>query len=200
MGHNSRLRGLFDLDQLPSPVEFSEPPIARLLFHSTRAGLLWVPVRVYLGYEWARAGLDQVADQSWMDGSTVLAFWWDAVDRGGSFDETSAVAGYRAFLNLLIDAGASQLFARLIAFGELAVGAALILGAFVGIAAFFGALMNMNFMLAGTASSNPVLFAGAIGLMLAWRVAGYYGLDRLLLPTLGTPWVPQAEPGGRPGR
>jgi thiosulfate dehydrogenase [quinone] large subunit len=24
--------------------------------------------------------------------------------------------------------------------------------------------------------------------MLAWRVAGYYGLDRYLLPMLGTPW------------
>jgi thiosulfate dehydrogenase [quinone] large subunit len=24
--------------------------------------------------------------------------------------------------------------------------------------------------------------------MLAWKVAGYYGLDRYLLPLLGTPW------------
>jgi thiosulfate dehydrogenase [quinone] large subunit len=24
--------------------------------------------------------------------------------------------------------------------------------------------------------------------MLAWKVAGYYGLDRFLLPLLGTPW------------
>jgi thiosulfate dehydrogenase [quinone] large subunit len=183
------------IDKLMSPTELVDPPIARLLFHSTRAGLLWAPIRVYLGYEWAKVGLGQVGDRSWMDGSAVLAFWWDAVDGPGSFDETSAVAGYRAFLNLLIDAGASQLVARLIAFGELTVGVALVLGAFVGIAAFFGAFMNMNFMLAGTTSSNPVLFLAAIGLMLGWRVAGYYGLDRLLLPTLGTPWLP---PGRRP--
>ena len=70
--------------------------------------------------------------------------------------------------------------------------------------AFFGALMNMSFLLAGSASSNPVLFTAAIGLMLAWRVAGYYGLDRYLLPMLGTPWRPgtiaarQAE-GTSPG-
>lgn len=25
--------------------------------------------------------------------------------------------------------------------------------------------------------------------MLAWRVAGYYGVDRYLLPLLGTPWT-----------
>jgi thiosulfate dehydrogenase [quinone] large subunit len=190
MGRQSRLHQLFDLDHLAKPVDVADPPLARLLFHSSRAGLLWVPVRGYLGYEWARVGIQQIADPSWMDGSRLLAFWWGAVDEAGSFDETSAAAGYRAFLNLLIDARASQLVARLVVFGELAVGVALVLGAFVGIAAFFGALMTMTFMLADTVSSNPILFVGAIGLMLAWRVAGYYGLDRFLLPTIGTPWLP----------
>jgi thiosulfate dehydrogenase [quinone] large subunit len=48
--------------------------------------------------------------------------------------------------------------------------------------------MNMSFLLAGSASTNPVLFTLGIGLMLAWRVAGYYGVDRWLLPRLGVPW------------
>jgi thiosulfate dehydrogenase (quinone) large subunit len=26
-------------------------------------------------------------------------------------------------------------------------------------------------------------------LILAWRIAGYYGVDRYLLPLLGTPWT-----------
>jgi len=56
-----------------------------------------------------------------------------------------------------------------------AIGVLLIIGAFVGIAAFFGAFMNFNFMLAGSASTNPVLFTLAIALMLAWKIAGYYG-------------------------
>ena len=43
-------------------------------------------------------------------------------------------------------------------------------------------------VLAGTTSSNPVLFLLAVFLMLAWKVAGYYGLDRYLLPIIGTPW------------
>jgi thiosulfate dehydrogenase [quinone] large subunit len=75
-------------------------------------------------------------------------------------------------------------------------------GTLVGIAAFFGALMNMSFLLAGSASSNPVLFTFAIGLILAWKVAGYYGVDRWLLPMLGVPWQsrvstdgPQPQPG-----
>jgi hypothetical protein len=50
--------------------------------------------------------------------------------------------------------------------------------------------MNMSFLLAGSASSNPIVFTLAVGLMLAWKVAGYYGVDRYLLPRLGTPWRP----------
>ena len=59
--------------------------------------------------------------------------------------------------------------------------------------------MNMSFLLAGSASVNPVLFTLAIGLMLAWKVAGYYGVDRYLLPLLGTPWQPRAVKGRERG-
>jgi thiosulfate dehydrogenase [quinone] large subunit len=58
--------------------------------------------------------------------------------------------------------------------------------------------MNMSFMLAGSASTNPVLFTLAIGLILGWKVAGYYGLDRWLLPALGVPWRGHIE-APRPG-
>ncbi len=78
----------------------------------------------------------------------------------------------------------------LITFGEIAVGVGLLVGCLTGVAAFFGAMMNMSFLLAGSASVNPVLFTLAIGLILAWKVAGYYGVDRYLLPLLGTPWHP----------
>ncbi|BCX03223.1 MAG: hypothetical protein KatS3mg053_1161 [Candidatus Roseilinea sp.] len=79
-------------------------------------------------------------------------------------------------------------FAPLVAVGEVLVGIALIVGMLTAIAAFFGGLMNWNFIMAGTASTNALLFAIAILLMLAWRVAGWYGVDRWLLPKLGTPW------------
>ena len=85
------------------------------------------------------------------------------------------------------------LFADTRAYGELLIGIALILGAFTGIAAFFGALLNWNFMMAGTASSNPMLFVLAIGLILAWKVAGYVGADYFLLRFLGTPWHGKVE-------
>jgi thiosulfate dehydrogenase [quinone] large subunit len=58
--------------------------------------------------------------------------------------------------------------------------------------------MNLNFMLAGSSSANPVLFLLGITVLVGWKVAGYFGLDRVLLPALGTPWqqgtLLEAEP------
>jgi thiosulfate dehydrogenase [quinone] large subunit len=75
---------------------------------------------------------------------------------------------------------------------------ALILGLFTGIAAFFGGFMNWNFMMAGSASTNPVLFTLSILLVLAWKTAGWWGLDRFLLPALGTLWQPGKAFGQKP--
>ncbi len=47
--------------------------------------------------------------------------------------------------------------------------------------------------MAGAASTNGMLFAIAVVLILAWKVAGWYGLDRYLLPLLGTPWTWRSE-------
>ncbi len=80
-------------------------------------------------------------------------------------------------------------WAYVITFGEVLVGLGLIFGVLTGIAAFFGVFMNMNFLLAGAVSINPIIGGLAIFLVLAWRVAGYYGGDRYLLPLLGTPWT-----------
>jgi glutamate-1-semialdehyde aminotransferase len=79
-------------------------------------------------------------------------------------------------------------FAKLIVVGERAVGGGLIVGVLAGIAAFFGAVLNMSFLMAGSVATNPVLFCAAILLMLAWKNAGDIGLDRYLVPARGTPW------------
>ena len=64
------------------------------------------------------------------------------------------------------------------------------LGAFTGIAAFFGSLMNMSYLFAGAVSVNPIMALLQLFLILAWRIAGWFGLDRYLLPLVGTPWHP----------
>jgi thiosulfate dehydrogenase [quinone] large subunit len=89
-------------------------------------------------------------------------------------------------------------FGKLIAVGEVLVGVGIIVGGLVGVAAFFGALLNMSFMLAGSASTNPVLFSLDILLMIAWQVAGYWGADHVILPVIGAPWQPGRLFGRRP--
>ena len=84
--------------------------------------------------------------------------------------------------------GHYEWFAWLIVFGEIAVGLGLIFGCLTGIAAFGGILMNFSFLLAGTSSTNPVLLMAALFIVLGWRTAGWWGLDRYILPTIGTPW------------
>jgi bacterioferritin (cytochrome b1) len=93
-----------------------------------------------------------------------------------------------SFVKFLANSGAHTWFSKIIVFGELAVALGLILGAFTGLAAFFGGLMNWSFIMAGSASTNGLLFAIATWLVLAWRNAGWIGLDRWLLPAVGAPW------------
>jgi thiosulfate dehydrogenase (quinone) large subunit len=186
-------------------VEVEGPAFARYLFSNTRAGLLWLPIRIFLGFEWLVAGWGKLSGTGWTDGgSALLGFWTNAVKVPVQGRPPITFEWYRGFLQLLIDNHAQGWFAWLITLGELAIGIALLVGALTGIAAFFGSMMNMSFMLAGSASVNPIMFALAVGLMLAWKVAGYYGADRYLLPLFGVPWrarvggSQQVEPHGAP--
>lgn len=181
-------------------VEVEGPAFARYLFSNTRAGLFWLLIRIFVGFEWLLSGWEKLSGQGWTDGgSALLGFWKGAVAIPQTGRPSITFEWYRSFLQILIDNNAQGWFGWLIAIGETAVGVAILVGALAGIAAFFGATMNMSYMLAGSASTNPVLFALTVGLMLAWRVAGYYGVDRYLLPKLGVPWHRRPVVVGTPG-
>jgi len=170
-------------------VLIQDPPIAQLLFSNSKAAVLWLVVRLYIGYQWITSGWGKFNNPAWMDnGDAILAYWTRALGATPDGKPIIVYDWYRVFIQALVDSGAHPWFAKLIVFGEIAVGLGLIVGALVGVAAFFGALMNMSFLMAGTVSTNPVLFFAAILLILAWKNAGYLGLDRYLLPALGTPW------------
>jgi thiosulfate dehydrogenase [quinone] large subunit len=176
-------------------VEVEGPAVSRFLFSNTRAGILWLPVRLFVGFAFLEAGLHKLFPDGkamgagWLDGgASLLGYWKGAVAIPETGRPAISFEWYRDFLNFLISTDAQTWFGYVIVFGEIAVGIGLIFGALTGFAAFFGAVMNMSFLLAGSASTNPVLFTLAIGLMLAWKVAGYYGVDRWLLPRIGVPW------------
>jgi thiosulfate dehydrogenase [quinone] large subunit len=179
--------------------EIQDPPIARFLYGSTKMGLIWLAVRVFVGFQWLNSGYGKLYNAGWMgDGSALKGFWTNAVKIPEGAKPAITFDWYRSFLQYLLDVEAYTWFAKVIVISEVAIGICLIVGFFTGLAAFGGALLNFNFLMAGTASTNPLLFLLAINLMLAWKVAGYYGADAVLLRNLGTPWqIGELFRGGR---
>jgi thiosulfate dehydrogenase [quinone] large subunit len=164
-----------------------DPKLVQALVNDTRLAWLWLPVRLFLAYQWLAAFYGKLTNPAWTQtGDALNAFWLGAL----KVDPKPVIAfdWYRTFIQLLVDTHAAVWFSKVVMTGELAIGLGLLLGAFTGIAAFGGTLLNLNFMLAGSASTNPLLFGLATFLVLSWKVAGWYGLDRVLLPKLGVPW------------
>ena len=180
--------------------EIPEPNITRFLFADRRMAPVWLVVRVYLGFLWLTSGWDKLTDPSgvWVGekaGAAVKGFAQGAMQQ--TTGEHPQVTGwYAAFLENVVVPNAA-LFSYVVTFGEILVGLGLVFGLFTGIAAFFGAYMNASFIFAGTAGANPLMIVLAILLMLAWRVAGYWGLDRWALPAVGVPGYPGTAFGGR---
>lgn len=173
-------------------IVFTDPPVAQFVFGSTRSALLWLVVRLYVGWAWLEAGWGKVHSASWVGdaaGTSLGGFIQGALSKTAG-PHPDVQGWYAWFLQHAVLPNAS-FWSHLVAWGELLVGIGLIAGVLTGVAAFFGAFMNLNFLMAGAVSVNPVLGLLSLGLVMAWKVAGYYGIDRWLLPALGTPWHPR---------
>jgi thiosulfate dehydrogenase (quinone) large subunit len=193
---------LYKTEQLP------DPSFVRTLLSSPKMALIFMAIRIYLGWQWLHVGILKVSNPDWSQTGIALRTSW--------VNSTLLVPGHKGaaihygwyyhFLTFMLSHHWYIWFGKVVAFGEAAIGIALIIGAFVGIAAFFGALANFNYMLAGADTLNPVLFAIALLLVAGWKVAGYLGADYYLLPLIGTPWKPghvidvAREPGVEPKR
>lgn len=171
------------------------PSFIDFLFNDKRAAILWLVARLWLGYQWIEASLHKLSSPDWMvTGNALKGFWMGAVQVPAEGRPPIAYAWYRNFLQTMLDAQAYTWFAKLVAVSELLFGVALIAGVLVGATAFFAGFMNWNFIMAGSASVNGVFFGLAVMLVLAWKIAGYYGLDYFILPRLADLWMkPAAE-------
>jgi thiosulfate dehydrogenase [quinone] large subunit len=180
--------------------QVSDPTWWKAFTGNVWSSVLWLPFRFVLGIHWLQAGWHKTQDIGWAKSGTVDG---EMVERGASMKgflmgaytpnpetgATKAVFGWYAdFLQLIVDNGWTSWLGPMVAWGETLVGLGLLLGGLVGFAAFFGTLMNMSFMLAGTVSANPWMFGATVFIIIGWKVAGHLGLDRWLLPALGTPW------------
>ncbi len=174
------------------PINMEDAPMTKALFGSSKFSWLWLIVRLYVGYQWLTASLHKLSSPAWMQtGEALKGYWMNAVAIPSAPDKPAVYFDwYRSFLQSMLDGQSYIWFAKLVAIGEFLIGIALILGIFVGVAAFFGAFMNLNFMLAGSLSSGPILLVLEVLLIIAWKTAGYYGLDRFFFKFIGAPWKP----------
>ena len=163
------------------------PSFITNLFNRPLAGLIWLPIRVWLGWQWISASLHKFESPAWMQtGEALKGFWAGAVAIPATGTAPIHYDWYRALLQFMLSTQAYTWFAKLVPVGEFLVGSALILGVFTGLAAFMGGFMNWNFMMAGSASVNPMFFALSVMLVVAWKIAGYFGADYFLVPWLGS--------------
>ena len=174
-------------------IEVEGPAFTRYLFSNTRAGLIWLPIRLFLGFEWAVAGWEKISGTGWTDGGAALLGYWKSAVRSrprACCNHVRVVSDLPAVPDRPQRPGLDGL-GRL---GWRARGGDR--PAARDPDRHRGVLRGDDehvVLLAGSASVNPIMFAFTIGLILAWKVAGYYGFDRYLLPRLGVPWH------GRPG-
>ncbi|MDP9351030.1 MAG: DoxX family protein [Chloroflexota bacterium] len=152
-------------------------------------GILWLALRLWLGYTWLKAGLPKVVGDKaevWVGdkaGAAVSGFLKGALARAEG-DNPQVQSWYADFVRDVAIPNAS-LFSYLVAYGEVLVGVALILGLFTHFAASMGLVMNLAYLFAGTISKNPQMLMAEAAIVSAGITAGYYGVDRYLIPYLG---------------
>jgi thiosulfate dehydrogenase [quinone] large subunit len=170
-----------------SSERFPEPALAKFFLASDGSAAMWFIVRMEVGAEWLLAGWEKITSPAWgTSGKAMSGFVVGALAKASGTNP--AVQGwYVWFLQHLVQPNIG-LWSVLITYGEFAVGLGVLLGVLTGIAAGFGVLMNLNYLLAGTVSINPILGMFGLFLVFSWRVCGWIGGDRWLLPALGLPW------------
>ena len=66
-------------------VEIEGPAFARFLTSNSRAGLVWLPIRLFVGFAWLEAGWHKATGGGWLDGGAALAgYWTNAVSDPGA--------------------------------------------------------------------------------------------------------------------
>ncbi|GAE32487.1 DoxX family membrane protein [Halalkalibacter hemicellulosilyticus] len=135
-------------------------------------------LRLYLGWSWLTAGWGKVTGDFHAGG-----YLQGSVANPVMSGEEVVYPTYVAFLESFAIPNA-DVFSVVVAWGELLVGLGLLLGVLTSAAAFFGVVMNMSFLFAGTVSTNPLMILVAMFIMAAGANAGRYGGDRWVLPYL----------------
>lgn len=162
------------------PIE--TPPFISFLFNDRRASILWLAVRVWLGWQWLEGGWEKFQNPAWMKtGEALKGFWSRAVMIPEQGRPPITYDWYRNFIQSMLDSGTYVWFAKFVAIGEMLIGIGLIFGFLMFFTALMAGFMNWNFIMAGSASVNGVWLVLAVLLLAAWKISGYLGADYFLL-------------------
>src|SRR5579885_3106445 len=123
-----------------------ESPFSHFFTADTRSAPLWLVVRVYVGWLWLSAGWEKLHTDAWVGtnaGAAMKGFVSGALKKTAEFCPPAPGAchpdvqgWYATFLqNTVLNHAVAWSYA--ITAGEMLVGIGLILGCFVGLAAFF---------------------------------------------------------------
>lgn len=159
---------------------------------TARAGLWrfepggWLLVRLILGVAWVRGGWEKIGDAGWTAepvGGAVEGFLKGAIAKSTAGPHPEVPHWYH---NLVEDVflPRADLFAWLVAYGELLIGIALVIGLLTRVSALAGITMNLAYVWAGTTSTNPPMLLLGLGLLFFGQRAGRFGADGWLLPRL----------------
>ena len=151
-------------------------PLAAVLFGSARYAWLWLAARLWVGWLWLDAGRDKLGDERWMAGTTLRETWSAALASGDVHRPA------RWVVEAMLARGWEGWLAPVLATGQTLAGIAILLGLLTGVAALAGLGMAATPGLAGSAGADPLVALLAVGLVIAWRFAGWIGLDRWVLP------------------
>jgi thiosulfate dehydrogenase (quinone) large subunit len=159
-------------------------------------GLLWLAVRLWLGYEWLHAGIDKVFGEGsavWVGpkaGAAVAGFLKGAIAKSAladGFDPIKtphpAVNEWYATLARDLFLPNTAVFSYLVAYGEVLIGLALLIGIFTRFSAVMSVLLALALLMAGATSTLPQILTIGLALgIVGGQAIGYYGLDFFARP------------------
>jgi thiosulfate dehydrogenase [quinone] large subunit len=157
-------------------------------FKGAKGSWMWLVIRLYLGYQFVEAGWHKITGAAPFDAAGFIkggiAKILPPADPAAAakFKPITEAEWWGKFLQKVALPNI-KLFNFMVQYGEILVGLALILGFATIFAATMGAIMNFSFLMTGSTSSNPYLFALEFIIVAAGGAyAGYLGVDYWFRP------------------
>lgn len=164
-----------------------------MAFRESLTGIvIWTILRFWVGWQWLTSGWEKTfgsGREVWVGskaGVAVTGFLKGALGKTTG-DHPDVQAWYGWFVENIALPNA-KIFSYLVAYGEFLVGIALVLGLLTVPALLAGAFLNLNYLLAGTVSTNPIMLTVAAILLFVGPAVYYIGLDRWFIPDFSRRW------------